>query len=79
VNHAETASHKAFAEKYIFPFPLLIDRDKLVSEKYGVLKKFFRATIISRTVVGIGKDGNIFFYRKGMPKNADILKAVPKS
>lgn len=79
VNHAESASHKAFSDKYTFPFPLLIDKDKYVSEKYGALKKFFRATVINRTVVGIGKDGNIFYYKRGIPKNADILKAVPKS
>lgn len=78
VNHAGTASHKAFSDAYHFPFPLLIDKEKKVSKQYNALKKFFKATIINRTVVGIGKDGVIFYYKRGMPKNAEILKAVPK-
>lgn len=76
VNHADADSHKTFIKKYNFPFPLLIDPGKNVSKKYGALKRFFKAIIIKRSVIGIGKDGKIFFIRRGMPKDTDILKAI---
>jgi peroxiredoxin Q/BCP len=76
VNHADADSHQAFIKKYRFPFPLLIDTGKKVSARYGALRKYFKAIIIRRSVFGIGKDGNIFFLRRGMPKDSDILKAI---
>jgi peroxiredoxin Q/BCP len=76
VNHANATSHANFAEKHRFPFPLLVDPGKRVSAKYGAVKPFFKTAIIKRTVVGIGKDGKIFYYKRGMPKDSDILKAV---
>jgi peroxiredoxin Q/BCP len=76
VNHADADSHNAFIKKYRFPFPILIDTGKKVSKRYGALKKYFKAIIIKRSVFGIGKDGKIFFLRRGMPKNTDILKAI---
>lgn len=76
VNHADAESHQAFSKKYRFPFPILVDTGKKVSAKYGAMRKYFKAIIIRRSVVGIGKDGKIFFLRRGMPKNTDILKAV---
>jgi len=78
VNHADAESHNRFADKYSFPFPLLIDKDKKVSKKYGAIKKIFTATVIKRTVVIIGKDGLIKFYRHGMPKDTELLKALTK-
>jgi peroxiredoxin Q/BCP len=75
VNHANAASHAKFAKAHAFPFPLLIDDGMSVSEKYGAVKKIFKKKIISRTVVGIRQDGMIAFYRKGMPKDTEILKA----
>ncbi|MBU1032694.1 MAG: peroxiredoxin [Patescibacteria group bacterium] len=76
VNHGDAASHKTFVKKYTFPFPLLIDKDKKVSEKYGALKRLFKAKIIKRSVVVVGKDGKILFIKNGMPKNSDILKVL---
>ncbi|MCW1892258.1 MAG: peroxiredoxin [Candidatus Uhrbacteria bacterium] len=78
VNHANAQSHTAFSDAYHFPFHLLIDEGKKVSTQYGAIRKFFKTLIIKRTVVGIAKDGTIFYYKAGMPKNADILKALPK-
>lgn len=78
VNHAEADSHQRFSAKYSFPFPLLIDKDKKISKKYGAVKKLFSATVIKRTVAVIDKDGMLRFYRHGMPKNAEILKALAK-
>ena len=76
VNHADADSHKTFIKKYHFPFPLLIDTGKKVSKRYGALRKYFKAIIIKRSVFGIDKEGKIFFIRRGMPKNSDVLKAI---
>ncbi|MFA5935717.1 MAG: peroxiredoxin [Patescibacteria group bacterium] len=76
VNHGDAESHTTFIKKYGFPFPILIDKDKKVSQKYGALKKFFKAVVIKRSVVVVGKDGKIAFLKRGMPKDADILKAL---
>lgn len=76
VNHGDAESHEAFIKKYSFPFPLLVDTGKKLSAKYGALKTFFKATIIKRSVVVIDTDGKIIYLKRGMPKNADILKAL---
>lgn len=78
VNHGDAESHARFSKTYGFPFPLLVDQDKKVSAKYDALKTFFKAKIIRRTVVGIDKNGRISYVKRGMPKNADILKAFAK-
>lgn len=78
INFAEAASHATFIKKYSFPFPLLIDPNKKVSALYGAVRPLFKATIIKRSVIGIGKDGIIRYLKRGLPKNADILKAMIK-
>ncbi|MBU2613665.1 peroxiredoxin [Patescibacteria group bacterium] len=78
VNHAGAESHQAFVEKYRFPFQLLIDPGKKVSAAYGAIRSLFKVKVIRRTVVVIDKEGRIAYFRRGMPKDADILKAIPK-
>lgn len=55
VSYDDTASHKAFRDKYNLPFPLLSDSDKSVSRAYGADGLLFskRMTFI------IGPDGTI--------------------
>jgi peroxiredoxin Q/BCP len=78
VNQADAESHMAFSKAHRFPFPLLIDIGRKVSAKYGATRLYFKTTIIRRTVVVINKEGVITYLRRGMPKNTDILKAIPK-
>lgn len=62
-------SHQKFTEKYSLPFPLLVDSDHKIAEKYGVWveksmygKKYFG---IERSTFIIGPDGRIQkIYRK---------------
>jgi peroxiredoxin Q/BCP len=62
-------SHRNFTEKYSLPFPLLVDVDHKIAEKYGVWveksmygKKYFG---IERSTFIIGPDGKIKkIYRK---------------
>ncbi len=77
INHGDEESHKGFIKKYGFPFSLLIDSQKRVSAKYGAVKPFFKTRIIKRTVAVVDKDGKIVYLKRGMPKDTEILKAIP--
>ena len=59
----DVESHKAFAEKFKLPFPLLADTDAQVSTAYGVYKEknFYgkKSMGIERTTFVIDKNGNI--------------------
>ncbi len=61
VSADDVESHKAFAEKYGLPFPLLADTDTTVSQLYGVWKEknFYGKKYIgvSRETFLIDKDG----------------------
>lgn len=78
VNHANADSHTKFWLHHSLKTPLLIDADKTVSAQYGAIKKFFKATIIKRSVVLIDKDGVIRYVKRGMPSDREILEAVKK-
>lgn len=77
INHGDAESHKLFIKKHAFPFPLLVDTGKKVSTAYGAVRAFFKTKIIKRSVVIIGMDGRIAYLKRGMPKDADILKSLP--
>ena len=55
----DEVSHKAFADKYSLPFPLLADADGTTSEAYGVKTKMFGMTVAKRQTFLIDPDGNI--------------------
>lgn len=55
----DVSSHKAFAEKYHLPFPLLADKDHKVAEAYGVLTRFGPMRFASRQTFIIDPEGNI--------------------
>lgn len=61
VSADDVGSHKAFADKYGLPFPLLADTDTTVSQLYGVWKEknFYGKKYIgvSRETFLIDKDG----------------------
>lgn len=75
INPADAKSHTAFIKKHDFPFPLLIDENRKVTKAYDAEQDLFITKIVKRTVVGIAKDGHIIYYRQGMPKNTEIIKA----
>ena len=65
VNPADESSHKKFITDHKFPFQLIVDKDKKISEAYDAIGMF---GFISRTVVLIDKKGDIVFYKRGMPE-----------
>lgn len=76
VNHGSKTSHKRFETTFRLPFPLLVDEQKQFSESVGAVKKLFGLTLIKRVVIGIDKEGIVRMIKPGMPKVADIIKAM---
>lgn len=76
INPASAISHAAFQSKHQLPFPLLVDKGSKVAKLYGAVRQFLGLTLIRRTVVVISGDGHIVFYKHGMPKESEILKAA---
>ena len=69
-------SHKAFAEKYDLPFPLLADTEGSVAETYGVKTKMFGMTVAKRQTFIVDPDGILVkHYEKVKPDthSAEVL------
>jgi len=76
INHADANSHTKFWRHHGLKTPLLIDEGKKISAKYGALRKYFRATIIRRTVIVIDTQGVIRYLRRGLPPTSEIVQAL---
>jgi peroxiredoxin Q/BCP len=76
VNPAGVESHRAYAEKMAFGFPLLSDPDRAIARAYGALKDDGKG--IQRTVYGIRRDGTVAFARRGAPPPAEIIAALAR-
>jgi peroxiredoxin Q/BCP len=72
VNPGGEDSHRKFCDGFGFRFPLLSDPELRVAQAYGAA----RGSYNRRTVVVIGPDGLIKFYRRGMPTDDEILEAL---
>jgi peroxiredoxin Q/BCP len=79
VNGASAASHGRFVAKHRLATPLLVDEGLRVAGAYGAAAGFGPLRMIKRTVVGIGVDGTVILYRRGMPSTAEILAALTPS
>lgn len=55
----DEVSHKAFADKYSLPFPLLADSDGTTSEAYGVKTRMFGMTMAKRQTFLVDPSGQI--------------------
>lgn len=66
----DVGSQKEFAEKYHLPFPLLSDSEKVVAERYGVLRGFGPFSFTSRQTFLIDPEGKIAkHYEKVVPRS----------
>jgi peroxiredoxin Q/BCP len=65
VNPAGPDSHRKYADKMKFNFPLLSDPGSEVAAKYGATK--LGGLAIARSVVLIGRDGRVLFAARGAP------------
>ncbi len=74
VNPAGVESHRVYAKKMAFGFPLLSDADRAITRAYGALKEDGRG--VQRTVYAIRPDGTVAFAARGAPPGAEILAAL---
>ena len=74
VNPANLDSHKKYAEKMKFNFPLLSDPDRNVAGAFGALKPDGQG--IQRSVVLVGKDGTVVFAARGAPGASEVLASL---
>jgi peroxiredoxin Q/BCP len=75
VNRDSADSHERFIAKHGLTKPLLTDRGLGVAKGYGAVIGFGPVRFVNRTVVGIGRDGRIAFYERGMPATSAILSS----
>ena len=73
VNPADIESHKKFAKKQNYQFPLLVDDGRKIAKLYGC----DAWPMVKRTVYAIDKKGIIVFAQTGMPSNEEILASIP--
>ncbi|MBC8278681.1 MAG: redoxin domain-containing protein [FCB group bacterium] len=70
-------SHKSWAEKHGFKFPLISDYDRMIASAYGVLNE---KGFAERTVFIVGKDARIKYIRScktsERPSNESLLKIL---
>jgi peroxiredoxin len=79
VNNGSAASHQGFSEKHGFSAPLLVDSGLTVARAYDAVYALGFLPLINRTVVGIGTDGKIAYYKRGTPSTDEILAAFKKT
>lgn len=77
INPQSETSHRQFADKHRFPFPVAADVDKRVCRAYGALNFLGMA---KRALVLVGRDGRIKWRRTDFPifhqTAADVKAAV---
>ena len=77
INPQSEESHRKFADKHAFPFPVVADASKAICKQYGALNFLGMA---KRALVMIGRDGKIKWRRTDFPifhqTAADVKAAV---
>jgi peroxiredoxin Q/BCP len=76
VNGGDANSHQRFVARYNLTAPLLVDKGLATAAAYDAVVNLGLIRIINRTVVGIGRDGKIVFFKRGSPSTDEILAAV---
>lgn len=84
INPDDADSHRRFKEKLELPFDLLVDEGLEVARAYDALKPdpldpTKRLNSIKRTVVIVGKDGNILYRATGSPPPAELVDVLGRA
>ena len=72
INPQDQKSHKSFALKQHYQFPLLVDKQGQTVKAYGCKGPI----MTTRTVYVIDKSGKIVLAQRGMPGTSELLKAI---
>ncbi len=76
INQAESDSHRAFAEKYGFTFPLLTDRGSVVARQFRAAVQLPLKTIPIRTVYLINPERKVRLSNRGAPSADAIVRSI---
>jgi peroxiredoxin Q/BCP len=76
INPAEAPSHKAFAEKYGFTFPVLTDRGGSVARRYRATVSVPMRMWVLRTVYLINPERKIRLANRGNPSVEAIIRSI---
>jgi peroxiredoxin Q/BCP len=76
INQGTLDSHKRFAARLGLPFPLLVDEGLAVAGQYGAVKP--EGGGIKRTVVIVGRDGRVRYWKQGLPPDSELLAVLEK-
>ena len=76
INPAEAPSHKAFAAKYEFGFPVLTDRGASVARRFKATFTLPGKTWIIRTVYLINPERKIRLANRGSPSVEAIVRSI---
>lgn len=74
VNPGDAETHEAFREAHGLTFALLVDEGAHVAKAYGALKP--EGDGILRTVIVVGRNGEIIYSKEGKPPWQLILNAI---
>jgi len=72
VNPARVESHRRYAARLGFPYPILSDPGRKVARAY----KAVGLLTVKRTVVGLDARGIVRYCRHGMPPHDEIFRAM---
>lgn len=72
INPRSQESHRRFALKQGFPFPLIVDRGGRIARAFGC-----GGLIVRRTVYVLDALGRVHWVERGMPPVSRILEALP--
>jgi peroxiredoxin len=77
INNGDAASHQSFIDELDLTFDLLVDDGLEVAAAYDALKP--EGDRIQRTVVIVGKNGQVIFRAQGAPPPGELLAAISKA
>lgn len=75
INPADLSRHQAFAGKFGYRFPLIVDADESIRTLYDV-GKIFGILFQQRIVYIIGKEKTILYAKKGNPPVSELLQVI---
>jgi len=79
INYADPADHDRYARSKSLRLRLLSDDHFRVSGAYDCLFSIGPIKAIRYSVVGIGRDGIIRYFKRGRPSNAEIIAGMKQS
>lgn len=75
INPAELSSHRQFADKFGYRFPIVQDEGEEIRKRYDV-KKIIGLFAQQRIVYIVAPSGRIIYAKKGNPSTAELLARI---